>query len=116
MTGPHIEREDRPLDLRSSSGDVPLLIAAMTLRLRVPWAHSLKEKRAVVKSLISRLQNRFHVSAAEIGGLDTHQLIVIGVAAVVPHRAMADSLMEEISAFAENDEEAELLEETRELR
>ena len=60
--------------------------------------------------------NRFHVSAAEIDEQDTHQIIVIGVAAIVPHNAMADSLMEEISLFVEENCEAEILEETREIR
>ena len=91
-------------------------IAAMTFRPRAPWVHSLKEKRLIVKSLIARLQNRFHVSAAEIDEQDTHQIIVIGVAAVVPHSAMADSLMDEISQFVEDDTEAEILDEIREIR
>ncbi len=91
-------------------------IAAMTFRLHAPWVHSLKEKRMVLRSLIAQLQNRFHVSAAEIGEQDIHQVLVIGVAAVVPHSALADSLMEEISRFVETTAEAELLEETREIR
>ena len=91
-------------------------IAAITFRLHAPWVHSLKEKRMIVKSLTAQLQNRFHVSAAEIDEQDTHQIIVIGVAAVVPHHAMADSLMEEISRFVEENCEAEILRETREIR
>ena len=91
-------------------------IAAMAFRLHAPWVHSLKEKRMVVKSLITQLQNRFHVSAAEIDEQDTHQIIVIGVAAIVPHNAIADSLMEKISQFVESASEAEVLEETREIR
>ena len=93
-----------------------MIIAAMTFRLYAPWVHSLKEKRMIVKSLIAQLQNRFHVSAAEIGEQDTHQIILIGVATVVPHNAMADSLMEEISQFVETAADAEVLEETREIR
>ena len=88
----------------------------MTFRLRASWVHSLKEKRMIVKSLLARLQNRFHVSAAEIDEQDTHQIIVIGVAAIVPHKAMADSLMEEISLFVEENTEAEILSEEREIR
>ena len=88
-------------------------IAAMTFRLRAAWVHSLKEKRMIVKSIIAQLQNRFHVSAAEIDQQDSHRIIVIGVAAVVPHNAMADSLMDEISQFVENNTEAEILDETR---
>ena len=70
----------------------------------------------IVKSLIAKLQNRFHVSAAEIDEQDTHQIIVIGVAAIVPHNAMADSLMDEISVFVEENCEAEILDEDREIR
>ena len=91
-------------------------VATMVFRLRAPWVHSLKEKRMIVKSLTAQLQNKFHVSAAEVDEQDAHQIIVIGVAAIVPHNAMADSLMEEISLFVEENCEAEILEETREIR
>ena len=91
-------------------------IAVMTFRLHAPWVHSLKEKRMIIKSLVAKLQNRFHVSAAEIDERDTHQIIVVGVAAIVPHNAMADSLMEEISVFVEENCEAEILNEDREIR
>ena len=93
-----------------------MTVAVMTFQLRAPWVHSLKEKRMIVKSLTAKLQNKFHVSAAEVDEQDTHQLIVIGVAAIVPHNAMADSLMEEISLFVEENCEAEILEEEREIR
>ncbi|MBQ6359912.1 MAG: DUF503 domain-containing protein [Lachnospiraceae bacterium] len=91
-------------------------IAVMTFRLRAAWVHSLKEKRMIVKSLIAKLQNKYRVSAAEIDEQDTHQIIVIGVAAIVPHNALADSLMDDISLFVEENTEAEILEEVREIR
>ncbi len=91
-------------------------IAVMTFRLRASWVRSLKEKRMIVKSLIAKLQNRFHVSAAEVDEQDTHQIIVIGVASIVPHNALADSLMEEISLFMEDNTEAEIIDEEREIR
>lgn len=93
-----------------------MIIAAMTFRLHAPWVHSLKEKRMIVKSLVAQLQNKFHVSAAEIDEQDIHQIIVIGMAAVVPHNALADSLMDEISQFVETTTDAEILEEAREIR
>ena len=96
--------------------DKTMDIAAITFRLHAPWVHSLKEKRMIVKSLTAQLQNRFHVSAAEIDEQDTHQIIVIGVAAIVPHHAMADSLMDELSQFVETATDAEILEENREIR
>lgn len=90
-------------------------IATMTFRLHAPWVHSLKEKRMIVKSLVAKLQNKFHMSVAEIDEQDVHQFIVIGVASIVPHNAMADSLMNEISSFVEISTEAQIVEETREV-
>ena len=91
-------------------------IATITFRLQASWVHSLKEKRMIVKSIVAKLRNKFHVSAAEIDEQDIHQIIVIGVAAIVPHQVMADSLMEEISRFVEENTEAEILDEGREIR
>lgn len=88
----------------------------MTFTLRAPWVHSLKEKRMIVKSLVSRIHNRFNVSVSEIDEQDTHQIIVIGVAAIAPHSAMADSIMEEISSFVEESTDAEIIGEEREIR
>ena len=88
----------------------------MTFRLYAPWVHSLKEKRSIVQSLIAKLQNRYHVSAAELDEQDTHHIIVIGLAAIVPHNAMADSLMEDISLFVEENTDAEIIDEEREIR
>ena len=93
-----------------------MIIATMTFRLHASWVHSLKEKRIAVKSLVAKIQNRFHASAAEIDEQDTHQIIVIGVAAIVPHHAIAYSLMDEISSFVEMNTEAELVDETKEIR
>ena len=104
------DREDGPL-----SGRI-MIIAAITFRLHAPWVHSLKEKRMITKSILAKLQNHFHVSAAEIDEQDTHQIIVIGVAAIVPHNAQADSLMEKISLFVEENCEAEIIDEEREIR
>ena len=93
-----------------------MMIAAITFRLHAPWVHSLNEKRMVVKSLVAQLQNRFHVSAAEIDKQDTYQMIVLGAAAIVPNTAMADSMMDAISAFVETSTEAVILDEQREIR
>ena len=89
-----------------------MIIATITFKLHAPWVHSLKEKRMIVKSILAKLQTRF----PEIDEQDTHQIIVIGVAAIVPHNAQADSLMENISRFVEENCEAEIIDEEREIR
>ena len=91
-------------------------ILALTFRLYAPWVHSLKEKRMIVKSLIAKLQNRFHVSAAETDEQDVHQFVVIGIAAIIPYSAMADKLTGEITRFIEENTDAEIIETHREIR
>jgi len=91
-------------------------IAVLKIKLYAPWVHSLKEKRMVVKSLLAKIRNKFQVSAAEVEDQDIHQSIVIGVAAIVPHSAQADSLMDEIVSFVEQNTDAEIVMEERELR
>ena len=93
-----------------------MIVLVMTIRLHAPWVNSLKEKRMIVKSLVAKLQNKFHVSAAEVDVQDTHHIIVIGVAAIAPNNALADSMMDEISSFVEDNTEAEILDEIREIR
>ena len=91
-------------------------VAVLRMKLYAPWVHSLKEKRMVVKSLLAKIRNKFQVSAAEVEDQDIHQSIVIGVAAIVPHKAQADSMMEEIADFVEQSTEAEIVEEGWEMR
>lgn len=91
-------------------------ILALTFRLYAPWVHSLKEKRMIVKSLIAKLQNRFHVSAAETDEQNVHQFVVIGIAAIIPYSAMADKLTGEITRFIEENTDAEIIETHREIR
>ena len=92
-----------------------MIILALRIRLHAPWVHSLKEKRMVVKSLLAKLQNKFNVSAAEVGEQDIHQIIVIGLAAVAAHQAQADSIQEEIGTFVAQNTEAEILDIEREI-
>mgnify|MGYP004639016175 CR=1 FL=1 len=59
-----------------------------------------------------------YLVAKDFGGMALAYVaaLVIGVAAIVPHSAIADSLMEKISQFVESASEAEVWEETREIR
>ena len=90
--------------------------AVLQVKLYAPWVHSLKEKRMVAKSLLAKLRNKFQVSAAEVEEQDVHQTLVIGVAAIVPHSAQADSLMDAMVQFIEENTEAQIVDEEREIR
>jgi len=49
------------------------------LRLKIPCAQSLKDKRSQIKSLKDRLSSRLNASVAEVDDLDNWQQAVIGI-------------------------------------
>ena len=59
-----------------------LSVAAARVELHVHGSQSLKAKRGVVNSIKQRVRNKFNVSIAEVGGQDTWQIAVLGMAAV----------------------------------
>ena len=59
-----------------------MFVAAAKVELHIEGAHSLKQKRGVVSSIKQRVRNKFNVSIAEVGGQDTWQIAVLGMAAV----------------------------------
>lgn len=52
------------------------------LDLYLPGMTSLKQKRGIIKSMLTKMRNQFNVSAAEVGKLDTWQSSVIAIAVV----------------------------------
>ncbi|HPU59098.1 MAG TPA: DUF503 domain-containing protein [Candidatus Avimonas sp.] len=87
-----------------------MTVGVLTVKLYAPWAHSLKEKRMIVKGLCDRLRNKFNVSVIESGAQDIHQTILISVAFLAASAAMADSIGENISRFIESNTDAEIVE------
>ena len=59
-----------------------MFIGSLTLDLHLPDAHSLKDKRSIVKSVLQRLRNEFNVATAEVGEQDRWQLARLGVVCV----------------------------------
>jgi len=59
-----------------------MIVAAGSLKFRLPENHSLKGKRQIVHSIIGRLQSRFHISAAEVDGQGLWQASTVGIACV----------------------------------
>lgn len=92
-----------------------MLIGAVKIKIHANWVHSLKEKRMVVKSLCNKVQNKFNVSIAEVEDQDLHQSIVLGFALVAGNHAQADSIMDHVINFIENNTEGEIIEVERDI-
>ena len=54
-------------------------IGLLTLEIHIPDAHSLKDKRQVLRSLKDRLRARFNVAVAELDHQDTWQRAQVGI-------------------------------------
>ena len=54
-----------------------MFVGVLRLRLHIPGARSLKDKRSVVRSLKERAQSRLKVSIAEVAMLDHPQHAVL---------------------------------------
>lgn len=93
-----------------------MVVATAEIRFHAPWVHSLKEKRMEVKSMIARVQNRFHLSAAEVDDQDLHQSIVIGIACVAQSAVEAEKVVGRAVDFLENSTDAEMTDVKREIR
>lgn len=86
-------------------------IAILTLELRIEGAHSLKDKRQVLRSLKDKLRARFNVSVAELEQTDLWQRATIAVAGISSSRDYLAGLMQQVERAAgriANDNGAEI--------
>ncbi len=79
-----------------------MVVGVCTLELSLPGVRSLKEKRSIVKSLVTRLRREFNLSVAEVGGQDKWDWAVIGLACVSSDKDYAHGLLERAVHWVEN--------------
>ncbi len=77
------------------------VIGYLELEVQIPHAHSLKEKRAVVKRIVERLKGKFNVSVSEIGQQDKWQRSTIAVVTVGTSSKVVDATLEKSVEFVE---------------
>ena len=76
------------------------MIAYLTLEIRIEGAHSLKDKRQVVRSVKDGLRARFNVAVAELEASEAWQRATIGVASISESRDYLEGLMHSVEQFA----------------
>ena len=59
-----------------------IVIALLTLDIHIPHAHSLKDKRMIVRSLKDRLRGKFNVAVSEVDHQDLWQRSQVSVVTV----------------------------------
>ncbi len=73
-----------------------MVVGVCTIELQVPGSSSLKDKRSVIKSVISRVRRAHNVSIAEVGHLDSWQLATLEVACVSNDAGYAHGLLQKV--------------------
>ncbi len=73
-----------------------MIVGVLRIELSIAEAHSLKDKRRVIKSIKERLGNKFNVSVAEVDALDVWQRAVIGIALVANESRFVRSCLDKI--------------------
>ena len=59
-----------------------MIVGIARVDLEIPENDSLKGKRSVVKPIVLKVMNKFHIHAAEVDDLDSHDSAVIGLTLV----------------------------------
>jgi uncharacterized protein YlxP (DUF503 family) len=82
---------------------------AYEVTIRIPDSHSLKDRRQVVRSILAVARERFHLSAAEVGGQDTWQLATLGFAVVASEARLAEASIDELERYLWSRPEVEVV-------
>lgn len=86
-----------------------MIVGTITCDCRIHAATSLKDKRRVIKSVISRIQNRHNVSIAEVGEQDSIQMATIGMAAVANTKRRVEQQLSVALKVLDREHELEVL-------
>jgi len=92
-----------------------MVVGVCQLRMILHGVNSLKVKRAIVKKIITRTQNKFSVSIAEVADNDLWQSLVIGFCLVGNDSSFINSGIDKILDFIENLYLAEIVDQRIEI-
>lgn len=73
------------------------------MRIEIPWALSLKDKRNAVKGLKDRISDRFNVGISETGDLSLKNSAELSVVTVSNNAAMNDKILTSVVNYVETD-------------
>ena len=76
-------------------------VGLLTLEIELPYAHSLKEKRAVLRKVRDRLRSRFNVAIAELDHQDAWQRATLGVVSLSNSQTLLESLFQQVLSESE---------------
>lgn len=92
-----------------------MVVGIGIIKFRLHDCRSLKGKRKIVRSIVSRLRNNFNSSVAEVGSNDIHQRAEIGFSMVGNDQSVINSKIDKIINLAEDLGLAEIIDTEMEI-
>ncbi len=94
-----------------------MIVGACTIQLYLPGAHSLKDKRSIIRPLLNQLRRRFEVAAAEVDHQDLWQSSDIAIVTVANEAGHVYVILERAIHWIEDSyRQVEVVDWTTELR
>ena len=85
-----------------------IFVGVLRITLYISEPQSLKDKRRIIKSLIERLKNKFNMSVAETGQLDSWNYSELSLVCVSNEAGHSDSMMASAVNFIDNQTNVEI--------
>ncbi len=86
-----------------------MIIGLLQVEIYLPSVHSLKNKRQILKSIITKVRNKFNVSISETDNNDLWQRASISVCIVTNEAGFAHQVMEKVMGEIGRNHECEIL-------
>lgn len=92
-----------------------MILGTLQFELYFSNPQSLKEKRHILKSVLTRLRQKFNISIAELGNTDKWQSSIIGAAYIGSSRSDVDRSLNLLLEFLDREEDLEVIRQTKEI-
>lgn len=93
-----------------------MFVGIVRIELHLPGSASLKDKRAIVRSLKERIRQRVHAAVAEVDHQDLWQRAALGVAVISGERRQIGEMLQSVRNLVEGAPGADLVDWQEELQ
>jgi uncharacterized protein len=90
-------------------------VGVLKFSLLIRDSHSLKDKRAVVRRIKDRVEQKFKLGIAEVGALDLLQRAELGIAVAGSDRAYVGDIIDHVVGFVRGLGAAEVIDDRRDV-
>jgi len=79
-----------------------VVVGTLKISLYIHNQRSLKEKRSVVKSIVTKVHHRFNASIGEVGSNDKWQMVELGITTLANDRRFVNSVLYTILSYIDS--------------